>query len=160
MHCCAATHSGFVFGSIGIESFSCDALSFEPLSPGDVTTCNCTATSPRWNFRLLSSNSIPPCGRISTILQNEKCPSGDCESAQVCGAHLSAVYIDAAASGYISTLTITAHPTLNGLIIECLAIDNRIIGNLSITVSCKSYAYHGYRPLSRTQTQSETTSVG
>ncbi|KAL5515658.1 hypothetical protein EMCRGX_G000858 [Ephydatia muelleri] len=135
-----ATHSGFVLGSIGIESFSCDALSFEPLSPGDVTTCNCTATSPRWNFRLLSSNSIPPCGRISTILQNEKCPSGNCESAQVCGAHLSAVYIDAAASGYISTLTITAHPTLNGLIIECLAIDNRIIGHLSITVSYETPA--------------------
>ena len=123
------------------QTFLCDAALATPLCPGTTAVCTCGVTAgqilTQWTFPQLH-----PClQKFDRIQLTQVAPCSSNTSAGNCGPSLTAANKDPAIYGAacsFSTLTVTADPSMNGLVIECQnPISGSTIGNATVTVLCK-----------------------
>ena len=125
-----------LFTTGSAQTLSCDSDIFQPLCPGAVTKCTCTVTgttsNTRWLFTTL--NSCPGSGNFISLAQAAPCAPPNPSSSGTCGAYLSASNNNPIVQSCpMSTLNITANPSLNGLVIECRDLSSGLPGTLSGT---------------------------
>ena len=114
------------------QSLSCDSNITQPLCPGTITKCTCASggTTTQWNFTTL--NLCPDKFNVISLTQLAPCSSLS-SSSGTCGAYLSASNNSPSQAGSAcpsSTLNITAHQALNGLIIQCRDVSSGSLGTL------------------------------
>lgn len=123
------------------SNFSCDFNTSQPLCPGTISKCTCTVNDPRFATRWFF-NAQTQCGNtFISLAQSYPCDPPYPSSSDTCGPYLIATNNPSNSSCSISTLTITANPSLNGLVVECrdtsTSYPGVLYGTRNISVSSK-----------------------
>ena len=125
------------------RGFTCDAALYHPLCPGTKIQCSCVVggsySTTRWIFNSFSGEEFCLHNFIE-LLQPPPCLLPVVGSIGSCGGYLTAANRDPVQGlpCTTSTLTISAHTTLNGLQIECRDMSQEefgiLVGNTSIFI--------------------------
>ena len=115
------------------QGYSCDFQSSAPLCPGAYVSCTCVVTgntsTTQWRF-----SKVELC-QGNSISLSQQCLNTP--SVQRCGQYLSAANTDPPNGGLCTTsiLNITAHATLDGMMVECWDMSSSTrVGTTNITI--------------------------
>eukprot|EP00731_Ephydatia_muelleri_P011223 Em0006g117a len=115
------------------QGYSCDFQSSAPLCPGAYVSCTCVVTgntsTTQWRF-----SKVELC-QENVISLSQQCLNTP--SVQRCGQYLSAANADPPNGGLCTTsiLNITAHATLDGMMVECWDMSSSTrVGTTNITI--------------------------
>ena len=141
LHLITSSPHYLITPSAGAQTFSCDASLSKPLCPGTIAKCTCTVIGVnsfmRWNF----SNGTVCDNNFIQLTQPPLCNILNA----TCGPYLSAASTNVGVGQCnTSILTISAHISLDGLVITCLDITSldisygylwRMVGNSMMSVA-------------------------
>eukprot|EP00731_Ephydatia_muelleri_P011121 Em0006g15a len=127
-----ASHEGHA------QNLTCDTSITQPLCPGAVVSCTCvvsgTSSLTRWVFT--TTNPCLSKSNLISLAQPSPCAPPTGSSQDICGAYLSAANNNPmvpTSPCQVSTLNITANPSLNGLVLECRDLAT-LVGTRNVSI--------------------------